>query len=138
MKGKLGDLLESSVAIGASDTPDYRHQNIDLIQMAGVSAFTGSLSVTDMVRWIGQKTGVAGHFNEMITGDPRGFCWAESCSKFTSLVILSVNGSGGHWWIQEIAQDAKVVLDLVIADSIETAIKPLTDLIDHTPGTSGQ
>ncbi len=81
-----------------------------------------------MVRWLGQKTGVAGRFNEMLTGDPRGFCLAESCSKYTSTVIMNVKGNSGHWWVQEKAQDSKVVLDLVVADAVENMLKPFYDI----------
>lgn len=127
VRGKLSELLESSVEATPSNSPDYRHQNIDLVQIAAGRAYTGFISVTDMVRWLGQKTGIAGRFNEMLTGDPRGFCWHESCSKFTSSAIVSVKGDSGHWWLQESAQDAKVVLDLVVADAIESALKPIYD-----------
>lgn len=127
IRGKLSELLESSVEAAPSNSPDYRHQNIDLVQIAAGRAYTGFISVTDMVRWLGQKTGIAGRFNEMLTGDPRGFCWHESCSKFTSSAIVSVKGDSGHWWLQESAMDAKVVLDLVVADAIESALKPIYD-----------
>ena len=42
--------------------------------------------------------------------------------------MLNVNGDGGHWWVMEKAQDSKVVLDLVIADAIENALKPFYDV----------
>ncbi len=128
VRGKLGELLESSAEAAPSNSPDYRHQNIDLVQIAAGRAYTGFISVTDMVRWLGKKTGIVGRFNEMLTGDPRGFCWHESCSKFTSSAIVSVKGDSGHWWLQESAQDAKVVLDLVVADAIESALKPIYDI----------
>lgn len=138
IRGKLSELLESSVEMGPSNSPDYRHQNIDLVQIAAGRAYTGFISVTDMVRWLGQKTGVAGRFNEMLTGDPRGFCWHESCSKFTSSAIVSVKGDSGHWWLQESAQDSKVVLDLVVADAIENALKPIYDIKPPVADSEGK
>ena len=131
VKGKLADLLESSVGNSQGKSPDYGHQNVDLLQIGVSAAYTGiasAISVTDMVRWLGQKTGVAGRFNEMLTGDPRGFCLAESCSKYTSTVIMNVKGNSGHWWVQEKAQDSKVVLDLVVADAVENMLKPFYDI----------
>jgi hypothetical protein len=96
------------------------------------------LSVTDMVRWIGQKTGIAGRFNELLTGDPRGFCFGDACSKYTSTVVMNVTGDSGHWWVMEKAQDSKVVLDLVIADSVENTLQPLYDLKKDGQGHQGR
>ncbi|WP_126448103.1 hypothetical protein [Sulfuricystis multivorans] len=131
VRGRLGELLESAVGVAQPSNPDYHHQNVDLLQIGVSVAATGvasMLSVTDMVRWIGQKTGIAGRFNELLTGDPRGFCYGDQCNKFTSSVILSVNGDSGHWWIMEKAQDSKVVLDMVISDAIENVLKPFYDV----------
>lgn len=131
VKGKLADLLESSVGSGQGNSPDYGHQNVGLLQIGVSAAYTGiasTISITDMVRWLGQKTGIAGRFNELLTGNPRGFCLAESCSKYTSTVIMNVKGNSGHWWVQEKAQDSKVVLDLVVADAMENMLKPFYDI----------
>lgn len=131
VRGKLGDLLETSVSAPQPNAPDYRHQNVDLLQVGVSAAYAGVasvISVTDMVRWIGQKTGVAGRFNELLTGDPRGFCFGDACSKYTSTVVMNVTGDNGHWWVMEKAQDSKVVLDLVIADAVENALRPLYEL----------
>jgi len=128
VRGKLGDLLESSVGTPQPGSPDYRHQNVDLLQIGVSAAYAGVasvISVTDMVRWIGQKTGVAGRFNELLTGDPRGFCFGDACSKYTSTVVMNVTGDNGHWWVMEKAQDSKVVLDLVIVDAVENMLQPL-------------
>ncbi len=131
VRGKLGDLLESAVGVDQPSNPDYRHQNVDLLQIGVSAAYTGVasvLSVTDMFRWIGQKTGIAGRFNEMLTGDPRGIFFGEACGKFTSTVMMDVTGDSGHWWVMEMAQDPKRVLDQVIADTVESILKPLYDL----------
>lgn len=141
VRGKLGDLLESAVGADQPSNPDYRHQNVDLLQIGVSAAYTGvasMLSVTDMVRWIGQKTGIAGRFNELLTGDPRGFCFGDACSKYTSTVVMNVTGDSGHWWVMEKAQDSKVVLDLVIADSVENTLQPLYDLKKDGQGHQGR
>lgn len=131
VRGKLAEFMESSIVLDRENSPDYRHQNVDLLQVgvsAGYTGLTSAISVTDMVRWLGQKTGVAGRFNELLTGDPRGFCLADSCNKYTSTVIMNVKGESGHWWIQEKAQESTIVLDIVVADVIENMLKPLYDL----------
>lgn len=141
VRGKLGDLLESAVGADQPSNPDYRHQNVDLLQIGVSAAYTGvasMLSVTDMVRWIGQKTGIAGRFNELLTGDPRGFCFGDACSKYTSTVVINVTGDSGHWWVMEKAQDSKVVLDLVIADAVENTLQPLYDLKKDAQGHQGR
>jgi hypothetical protein len=139
-RGKLGELLESSVSNDLGNSPNYGHQNVDLLQIGVSAAYSGiasAISITDMVRWLGQKTGVAGRFNELLTGDPRGFCLAESCSKYTSTVIMNVKGNSGHWWVQEKAQDSKVVLDLVVADAVENMLKPFYDIRPQVPAATG-
>jgi len=139
--GKLGELLESSISNDLGKSPDYKHQNVDLLQIgvsAAYSGITSAISITDMVSWLGQKTGIAGRFNELLTGDPRGFCVGESCNKYTSTVIMFAKGNSGHWWIQEKAQDSKVVLDLVVADAVENILKPFYDIRPQVPAATGE
>lgn len=134
LSGSLGELLEKTIPVDGSGKPDYHHQNVDLLQIATVSAFTGVLSVSDMINWLGQKSGLAGRFNEMLTGDPRGFCLHESCNKYTSSAVLRIVGDDSYWWLQEAAQDERVVLDLVVEDILGNGLKPLLDL---RPGEQG-
>jgi hypothetical protein len=132
VRGKLGDLFESAIENVEPQNPDYRHQNVNIRQIGVSAAYSGiasAISVTNIVRWISQQTGIAGRFNEMITGDPRGFCYGEQCTKFTTTVNLSVNGGDdGHWWVRGTAINEKMVLDLVIANALENAMKPFYDI----------
>lgn len=131
ISGSLGDLLEKAIPVDPSGKPDYHHQNVDLVQIAAVTAatgFTSLISVSAMVNWLGQQSGISGHINEMLTGDPRGFCWHESCNKYTSSAVLRVQGNGSYWWLQEAATDERVVLDLVVEDMLANGLKPLLDL----------
>ncbi len=128
VSGPLGELLEKTIPVDASGRPDYQHQSVDLLQIATVTTFTGFLSVTDLTVWLSQKMGIAGRFNEMLTGDPRGFCWHESCRKYTSSAVLGVKGDDSYWWLQEAAKDERVVLDLVVEDILANGLKPLLDL----------
>ena len=126
VNGSLGDLLEKSIDLSAAENPDYKNASVSLAQIAATSGLGGAISLSDMVLWLSQKVGVAGWINKQLSGDVRGFCWHESCNKFTHTVIVRVNGSGYGWWIQETATDEKIVLDLLIEDIIETAMTPLS------------
>lgn len=128
VKGKLGDLLESSMRLKAPSNPDYGHQNVDIAQVAAGRLFTGSFSPTDLITYLGQKSGIAGRFNELITGDPRGWCWHESCDKVWSHVVMQVRGDAGHWWVQVSAQEKSIVLDQAIAEAIDATMRPFVDV----------
>ena len=128
VSGPLSELLEKTIPVDPSGRPDYQHQNVDLVQIATVTTFTGFLSVTDLGVWLSQKMGIAGRFNEMLTGDPRGFCWHESCNKYSSSAVLRVKGDDSYWWLQEAAKDERIVLDLVVEDILANGLKPLLDL----------
>lgn len=131
VRGRVAELIENSV-VNPAPGVNYKNQNVDLLQVGVSAAYTGiasTLSLTDMVRWISQKAGIAGRFNEMLTGDPRGFCYGTSCTNYTNSVRMSVTGGDdGHWHIHEIAVGEKIVLDVLIADSLETLLKPFYDL----------
>jgi hypothetical protein len=128
MSGPLGDMLENAISIGDSMKPDYQHQNVSLIQMAATSTFFGSLSPSDLINWLGQKSGISGRINQAITGDPRGFCWNENCNKLTSQIVIRIGDGQSHWWIQGEAKYENVVLDLVFADLVEHLLAPIYDL----------
>lgn len=123
-KSRLGDIFEAGFR-KHDESPDYKYQNVDVPQLAAVAAGTGALSVADLVTWIGQKTGVTGRFNEMISGDPRGFCWHESCSKYTNVAILSVTGNSGYWWIKVSAVDSNIIIDKVVNTGVVSVLKPI-------------
>lgn len=131
IRGSVGELIENSVT-NPKPGVDYKHQNTDLLQVGVSVAYSGIasvLSITDMIRWMSQKTGVAGRFNEMLTGDPRGFCYGTSCTNYTNSVRMSVTGAGdGGWFIEEVAVSEKIVIDILISDSVETILKPFYDL----------
>ena len=97
MSGSLGEMLENTISLGDSMKPDYRHQNVSLIQVAAASTFIGSISPSDMISWLVQKSGISGRINEAITGDPRGFCWNENCNKLTSHIVIRIGDGESHW-----------------------------------------
>lgn len=128
MSGPLGDMLENTISIGDSVKPDYQHQNVSLIQMAATNTLLGSISPSDLIHWLAQKTGISGRINEAITGDPRGFCWNENCNKLTSHIVIRIGDGQSHWWIQGEAKSVNVVLDLVFSDLVENLLAPIYDL----------
>lgn len=128
LNGSLGELFEKSLNVETSATPDYQHQSINLGQIAVSSFVSKSISVTDMVLWFSQITGVSGRFNEMMTGDPRGICMHKDCETLSSSVAIYVGGENGAWRIRSAVQNEKVVLDIVIAEAMERALAPLFDL----------
>lgn len=129
IRGKLAELTEKALQIPTPDSPDYRHQNIDLAQIGVLTAYRGSISVSDLFIWMSQKTGIAGWFNEMITGDPRGWCLAKSCNEFTNTVYLAIRSEdSGRWWIEATAKDPNMVLDIVFDQTVAAAMKPFDEL----------
>ena len=136
--GQLGELLEEATADIAPDRPNYRVESVDIPQMLAVRAGTGAFAITDIALWISQQTGIAGRFNEWLTGDPGGWCLNEACRKqrrqLMNVAIVSVSTGGEfHWWLKHEAWDEKVVLDRVIADALEHAIRPLAELKKTAP-----
>lgn len=134
INGKLGALLEASLEPGAGESPDYTHQNINLVQIAASSIPLGGISVPQLFLWMSQKTGIAGRFNEAITGDPRGWCLAESCNIRRSGAIFAVSASDvstshkSHWWVSSEVKDKKMFLDLAVMDAIDSGLQPLYEL----------
>lgn len=129
IEGRLAPLLEASLEPGAGESPDYTHQNINLVQIAASTIPLGGISVPQLFLWVSQKTGIAGRFNEAITGDPRGWCFAESCSIRRSGAVISVRGGdSGRWWVFSEVKDKKMFLDLAVMDAIESGLQPLYEL----------
>lgn len=131
INGRVGELLEASLEPGAGESPDYTHQNINLVQIAAASIPLGGISVPQLFLWVSQKTGIAGRFNEAITGDPRGWCFAEVCKIRSSGAVFAVRGGdNGHWWVFSEVKDKKMFLDLVVMDAIESGLQPFYELKD--------
>jgi len=130
LEGKIADLFEATLDTSAVDSPDYRHQNISLTQIAATSAYLGGISISQVGIWISQQLGIAGRFNKMITGDPRGWCYGEICDKRSTVVIFAIRGAEdqGRWWGHVKATDTRMLLDFVAAEAIQEGLKPFADL----------
>ena len=121
--GPLGEVLERTVQLD-NKAADPHYQTVDLLQIGAVGAFRGAISVPDLLLWISQKTGIAGGFNEMLTGDPRGWCLNEKCKQFKSYVEMRVYGDGVFWRVKAQAWHEKLLLDVLIADVLEETLAP--------------
>jgi hypothetical protein len=95
---------------------------------AGVfSSVMPLMTATSIGNWLGAKTGFAGWFNKMITGDERGWCVHENCNKWqtSSLVVVSVDGKAkANWRVEGSVWNEKVVVQEAIASSLAEALKP--------------
>jgi len=121
--GPLGEVLERTVKLD-NKSADPRYQTVDLLQIGAVGAYHGAISVPDLLLWISQKTGIAGSFNEMLTGDPRGWCLNEKCKQVKSYVEMRVYGDGVFWRVKAQAWHEKLLLDVLIADVLEDTLAP--------------
>lgn len=125
--GPLGEVLERTVQLDNKDANSH-YQTIDLLQVGAVGAYRGGISVPDLLLWISQKTGIAGGFNEMLTGDPRGWCLNEKCKQVKSYVEMRVYGDGVFWRVKAQAWHEKLMLDVLIADVLENTLAPFYQL----------
>lgn len=87
-------------------------------------SFRTTLSATNLMEWIGDVTGMRSAFNKAITGDPRGFCMSEHCSKYQQNVVVGATG-GASWMITLSTLSEEIVLDRLIDDSLSRALEPL-------------
>lgn len=121
--GPLGEVLERTVQLD-NKAADPRYQTVDLLQIGTLGAYRGAISVPDLLLWISQKTGIAGGFNEMLTGDPRGWCLNEKCKQVKSYVEMRVYGDDVFWRVKAQAWHEKLLLDVLIADVLEDTLAP--------------
>lgn len=126
--GPLGEILERTVQLDNNKDANSHYQTVDLLQIGVLGAYRGAISVPDLLLWISQKTGIAGGFNEMLTGDPRGWCLNEKCKQVKSYVEMRVYGDGVFWRVKAQAWYEKLMLDVLIADVLENTLAPFYQL----------
>lgn len=121
--GPLAEVLERTVQLDNKAT-DPHYQTVDLLQIGTVGTYRGAISGPDLLLWISQKAGIAGGFNEMLTGDTRGWCLNEKCKQVKSYVEMRVYGDGAFWRVKAQAWHEKLTLDVLIADVLEDTLAP--------------
>lgn len=120
--GKLA-ALEQLQNLATPANTDYTKNSVGLDHVALSALATGvgsSTSVTDLGIWITQKIGVAGWFNKMVTGDPRGFCMHENCNKFDQRVLITADGDGVEVTASALsyATSEKIVVDRLFGNAV--------------------
>lgn len=127
--GKLADLTNGLPA-DAGQSPDYYQEPNSLASIAITTLVFGDLSmaVSDLVTWLGKKTGIIGRVNNAMIGDPRGWCVGDACKRDNILVVAINTDDYGHWWLESQATDTRMVIDYCLADAIEKGLQPLLDL----------
>ncbi len=126
--GSMGKLLETSMPTAESMKADY-YTDKGLLYVATASAISKPIAVGNLIDWTFHQIGVAGRLNELVSGNAKGWCFTADCNKLTSFATVMVRGGDDdYWWLQASAVDEKVVLDVVVADILENALKPFDDL----------
>lgn len=127
----LAEAIEkSAIAPAGKDEAEVNRSSlVDVVAMDAVAkqltpSFRGTLSATNLMEWIGDVTGLRGAFNKAITGDPRGFCMSEHCSKYQQNVVVGASG-GASWLITMTTLSEEIVLDRLIDESLNRALEPL-------------
>lgn len=127
VEGTFGDIVSAKKSLVPTEK-NYAHQTVGIDHVAISAAATGgvsSISLTDFGMWLTQKMGIAGRFNEMLTGDPRGFCLSEGCHKFKQIVNLMYTGAAVGF-VHVSANNESIVLDKVSS-------KAFSSLMDTFP-----
>ena len=121
-KGTLKFPSKEDATVGNTSIVDVVAMN-QMARPFGVS-FRNSVTLTGVLDWISDVTGLRGSFNKALTGDPRGICMHRDCDKYRQTVGIGTTGSA-TWIATALAMDEKVVLDKLIERTLEKALEPL-------------
>lgn len=88
-----------------------------------------SISVSELLIYLSERSGIAGWFNKALTGDPRGVCLTSNCEDVETVVTLYVtvtrDGDSVSWTAMAGAKAKTIVLDQVLAAALDTALSPV-------------
>lgn len=121
-KGALKVPTKDDATVGNTSIVNVVAMN-QMARPFGVS-FRNSVTLTGVLDWISDVTGLRGSFNKALTGDPRGICMHRDCDKYRQTVGIGTTGSA-TWIATALAMDEKVVLDKLIERTLEKALEPL-------------
>ncbi|MCG3166217.1 MAG: hypothetical protein DPW12_13035 [Rhodocyclaceae bacterium] len=122
-KGALKINSKEDAAVGTTTVVDVAIMN-QMARPFGTS-FRNSMTLTGVLDWIAEASGLRGAFNKALTGDPRGICMHRDCDKYRQRVVISALGSATWLATYEIL-DEKIVLDRLIEQTLERALEPLS------------
>lgn len=97
---------------------------IDTVAKNITPSIRNVVSATNILEWLGDVTGLRAGFNKALTGDPRGFCMSEHCNKYQQQVVVGAMGAVS-WLVTMSTLSETIVLDRLIAESLESALAPL-------------
>jgi len=123
VSGQLGEIVGSSIAEPTS--PDYARSSVKPDHVVGTALISGisAVSVANLGIWLTQQTGVAGFFNKMITGDPRGICLHENCYKFEQRVVVAMLGDGISVQALAVAHHEKLMMDIIADQAVAEVMR---------------
>jgi len=123
MKPKTGELAELLETTDMSDLEPSSSAN------DGSGRLVAALiSPSQLIKWVGIQSGARDWFNKILTGDPRGICTHKDCNNYSSWVVITVTGDNGNWKSSSQAESNKMVIDVLVADALESALQPLYDI----------
>lgn len=121
-KGSLKVPTKEEATVGNTSVLDVVAMN-QAARPFGV-AFRNSVTLTGVLDWISDATGLRGAFNKALTGDPRGICIHKDCDKYQQTVSIMATGSSA-WLATALVLNEKVILDKLIERALERALDPL-------------
>lgn len=129
VNGKLGEI--SGTQVGAPSTVDYTKSTVkaDHVAVSAIATGISAVSITDLGIWLSQQTGVSGFFNKMLTGDPRGFCMHENCSKFEQRVVVALVGDGISVQSLAVVHHEKLMMDKVADKAVLEVINSFPESV---------
>lgn len=126
IKGMLRDIPLFRDEKRPEETLKYDSVVGNQIVMQGVIA--RSVSVTDLLTYLGQRLGVAGAFNKALTGSPTGICLAGCDERYRTAVTFFVTVKSGDnqetWTVQAVGRAKEAVLEPVLEAGLNAALKP--------------
>lgn len=134
-KEKLSGQLEeiTDVALDPNRPADsLAYDSVLGRQMAIGAVLTQTISLTSLVSYLGQRSGISGWINQALTGDPRGWCLSANCYRDKTTVLVHVLGKSpegkASWNAIGTRHAATMVIDRVLADTLERVLQPFATL----------
>lgn len=97
-------------------------------QMVLEGLITRSLSITELLTYLGQRSGLAGAFNKALTGNPDGICLFGCDDRTRTAAVLRVSvkttDRTESWIVHVEGRSEAIVLGQVLDAGLDAALKP--------------
>lgn len=131
---RLGIMMERSIREPDLKKAGYHQTDgSDVRAMLVSKALTGAFDPFSVVKWFSDLSGLSAGLNTLLTGDPKGACIGKNCDKYFNIVNLVVRSKDGYWTARGQAMDERLVIDTMLTDLIDTAMKPIYDQAPNAP-----